>query len=264
MELIEDGSSLHERACTTDEAAQLMIGVLRGLQHAHEHGVVHRDLKPANIMVTGAGTPKICDFGLALDSRFTADRLTKAGDLAGTPHYMSPEQVVRRSNPVDHRTDIYSAGAVLYEMLGHRPPHEGQTSIEIFDKIRREVPRKLDRSVPAALAVICMKALRKDPDDRYQSAEDFAADLEHYLAGRPIHARPEAISRRALRIASRTPAMTAAVLGSLVVGGWLFAHYNQPYEGSPLYEQTLESLKEMKEQSLLLLPNDDGEDQNDQ
>jgi eukaryotic-like serine/threonine-protein kinase len=215
MELIEGSTSLQKQELTPRRAAEVMVQVCRGLQHSHAAGVIHRDIKPGNILLTPEGTPKIVDFGLAQDERFAVDRLTRTGELAGTLYYMSPEQVARRKQPITPLTDVYSAGAVFYELLMRRPPHDGQTSIQIFESIRDEVPRRIDKSIPIDLATICYKALRKSPTDRYASAGAMADDLERFLRGDAILAKPEGLSRRVLRYARR-PWMQLSAIGVLL------------------------------------------------
>jgi len=221
MELLPEGRSLRGRRFKVLEAAELMVQVCRGLEHSHAAGIVHRDIKPGNILLTADGTPKIADFGLAQDERFAVDRLTRTGELAGTPYYMSPEQVARRHAPIDSRTDVYSAGAVLYELLTNKPPHDGQTSLEVFAKIRDEIPRKLGNTVPRDLATICFKALRKLPDHRYQSAGQLADDLARFLRSEPILASREplwrSVRRQLDKPAAKWAALALAILGCM---GW--------------------------------------------
>lgn len=256
MELVPDGRSLRGVEVGPREAARLMVAVCRALEHAHRAGIVHRDVKPGNILLTPDGTPKLTDFGLALDERFSADRLTMTDEFAGTPHYMSPEQVKRRRAVVDKRTDIYSAGAVLYELLTHSPPHEGQSSVEVFNKILKDVPRRLGASVPRDLAVICFKALRKEPDHRYSSAAEMAADLERFLKREPILARPEPVWRVFVRRARKHPVASGAALASCVLIPAYFVFREPPYAGSPLQQQHLEFWESINEQLLERLPND--------
>lgn len=221
MEYVAGGRTLQGHSCEAREAARLIAAVCRGLAHSHERRVVHRDIKPSNILLTNDGVPKIADFGLAQDERFAIDRLTRTGELAGTPYYMSPEQVARRRAPITPATDVYSTGAVLYELLTQRPPHEGQTSMEVFEKIRDEVPRRLGPRVPKDLATICMQALRKVPEERYSSASAFAEDLERFLAGEPVAARGERAARRIRRVLRKPAAVwTLVVLLAALGTGW--------------------------------------------
>ena len=225
LELVPGGKSLAKHRCDPRGAARLTAAIARGLQHSHDAGVIHRDIKPGNVLLTEDGTPKVADFGLAQDERFAVDRLTRTGEVAGTPYYMSPEQVARRRAPITASTDIYSLGAVLYELLAQKPPHEGETSIEVFEKIRDEVPRRLGKDVPRDVATICFKALRKRPEDRYAAASDFADDLDRYLAGEPIHARPASLLERGRRVLHRprTLRVGAALLLFAGLGGLAIA-----------------------------------------
>jgi hypothetical protein len=160
------------------------------LEHAHERGVIHRDIKPGNILLDGRGRPYLIDFGLA---RFFEDvTLTNTGSLLGTPMYMSPEQVSGRIE-VDHRTDVYSLGLVMYEMLTLRRPIESPTREGVLRQVVTKplVPLSAqNRSVPAILEGVVHKATSKDPDERYQSAAEFAGDLARFLDGKAVVAGP--------------------------------------------------------------------------
>ena len=253
MELLPEGRSLRGLRFDVLEAAELIAQVCHGLQHSHDAGIVHRDIKPGNILLTADGTPKIADFGLAQDERFAVDRLTRTGELAGTPYYMSPEQVARRQTPIDRRTDVYSAGAVLYELLTNKPPHDGQTSLEVFAKIRDEIPRQLGKHVPSDIATICLKALRKSPAERYQSAAELAGDLERFLRSEPILAQPEPLRRRLMRGVKKHPMLTGITVATLVLGGLWFRNYETPYEGSVLQKNNLRRWEEHQQHYLELL-----------
>jgi hypothetical protein len=167
-----------------------------GLQHAHEQRVVHRDVKPSNLLLDEQGSIRIVDFGLARDE--AQGRITETGDLAGTPHYMSPEQARARGQRVDQRTDVYSLGVVLFELLTLRRPFEGRTSQEVLHNIlEREAPRirSLNARVPRDLEVICNTAMAKDLADRYLSAGELRDDLGRFLAHQAIRARPPSLWR---------------------------------------------------------------------
>jgi len=149
------------------EAAALMVEVADALSHAHHAGVIHRDIKPSNILITEEGRPKVTDFGLAKVEDALA--LSRTGDFAGTPYYMSPEQAASRRIGIDKRTDIFSLGVTFYELLALDRPFEGDTSQEVLRKILLDEPRdprKLCARVPRDLAVICLKAMEKKPDAR--------------------------------------------------------------------------------------------------
>jgi serine/threonine-protein kinase len=197
--------------------ASLLERAARGVHHAHERGIVHRDLKPANVLVAADGTPKIADFGIAqLAGRGTA--ITQSGVLLGTPVYMAPEQAEGRAADVSPRTDVYALGAILYEALAGRPPHDGDTTMEILRAIAQDdpvPPRLLRPGVPAELEIIALKALDKEPARRYATAADFADDLDRWLHGRTIVARRPSFLSRLLRRVRRHRA--SVTLGALVV-----------------------------------------------
>jgi WD40 repeat protein/serine/threonine protein kinase len=188
------------------------------LEHAHALGIVHRDVKPANLIVDEWGKLWVTDFGLARTA--TDAGLTMSGDLLGTLRYMSPEQALARHGLVDHRTDIYSLGATLYELLTGRPAVEGQDRQVILKRIADEEPRPpraLDRGVPADLETIVLKALAKEPAERYATAKDLADDLHRFLNDRPIVARRPSWLQRLRRRARRHQAAVAAAASTLAV-----------------------------------------------
>jgi serine/threonine-protein kinase len=194
---------------------------------AHEKGIVHRDLKPSNILVTASGEPKVADFGLAHLVDSTAE-LTKTGSSLGTPLYMSPEQVEGRSRDITLRTDVYSLGAILYEILTGRPPQVGETMMEIYGKIVRDdpvVPKTLNPDVAEEIQTVALKALEKNPQRRYPTARELADDLRRYLSGEPVLARPVSRSYRIYRAIRRSPlargvalALGIALLAAAAVG----------------------------------------------
>jgi serine/threonine protein kinase len=166
--------------------ALAFAGAAEGLQHAHSRGVVHRDLKPSNLILDQDGRLRILDFGLArLEGQ---ESLTQTGDFLGTVLYMSPEQAMARRIPVDHRTDVYSLGASLFETMLLRPPFEGKSHQETLSRIifnDPTSPRSEDPRVPEDLETIVLKCLRKDPGDRYGTAEALAQDLRRFARGDP-------------------------------------------------------------------------------
>lgn len=178
-------------------AARLVLQVARGLEHCHQLGITHRDIKPHNILLDEHGEPRIVDFGLARDDSQSA--LTRTGALAGTLQYMSPEQAQALGSAVDHRTDIYSLGAMLYELLALQPPFGDLAPADVLVAIRNRAPTPVELvnpRVPPALAAICAHALAKRPADRYATAAAFAADLERFLAGERVRApRPTFVYR---------------------------------------------------------------------
>jgi serine/threonine protein kinase/WD40 repeat protein len=186
------------------------------LAHAHGRGVVHRDIKPSNLLIEARGSIWVADFGLA---RQLADPgLTHPESLIGTPRYMSPEQ--SRSQPIDGRTDIYSLGATLYELLTLRPPFEGRSTAELIEQINRDdpvPPRRLDNRIPRDLETIVLKALSRRPGDRYADAEALAADLERFLNHEPVRARRIGPLGRTWRYARRHPALSSVTVGATAI-----------------------------------------------
>jgi eukaryotic-like serine/threonine-protein kinase len=175
-------------------AARLGMQAAEALEHAHQLGVVHRDVKPANLLVDEAGHLWVTDFGLAL--LWQEDRLTKTGDVVGTLHYMSPEQTSASRGVVDHRTDVYSLGATLYELLTGRPPFEAGFRPELLRQVLEDEPRRLRRlngAVPADLETIVLKCLAKAPAERYATAQELADDLRRFLDGEAVHAQPPSL-----------------------------------------------------------------------
>jgi len=188
------------------KAAQLVAKIARGVQHAHERGILHRDLKPGNILLDDAGEPYVCDFGLAKwinDDR----RLTITSAVLGTPHYIAPEQASGKGI-LTISADIYSLGAILYELLTGRPPFVGETVIDTLRQASECTPAKPSSIVsrtPRDLEVICLKSLEREPAARYRTAIALAEDLENWLAGRPIKARPVSAAEQLWRWARRNP-----------------------------------------------------------
>jgi hypothetical protein len=185
------------RALTIRQKVELMRKVILAAQFLHENQVIHRDLKPGNILVGPDLEPKLLDFGLALRVDDGGQRLTLAGEVMGTPSYFSPEQA-RAEGPLDARSDIFSLGAILYELLtGTVPFHAGTLAEQIQSICEKDpvLPRRINPHVAGDLQNICLKALDKDPSDRYGSAREMAADLERFLAGEAVLAAPRSYSR---------------------------------------------------------------------
>jgi serine/threonine protein kinase/Tfp pilus assembly protein PilF len=225
MEYVKGGSladRLRAGIPTPQETAQLLIPVARALDFAHKNNVVHRDMKPANILLDPQGVPKVTDFGIA--KRLTAESaLTLSGAIIGTPVYMAPEQARGTSRDVGAAADIYSLGAILYEMLAGRPPFlpdESDTSIMVRVATENPVPPAWHRpGLPRDLETICLKCLAKEPGERYPSAAAVADDLQHFLDDRPILARRVS---RLLPNGRRRLAWTAGIAALFALGIFLF------------------------------------------
>ncbi len=235
MEFLEGGNLAQKIAGQPQpgrQASEIVAALAGAIQVAHQNGIIHRDLKPANILLTADGTPKISDFGLA--RRFENDvHLTFSGTRMGTPSYMAPEQALGKRGLIGPAVDIYSLGAVLYEMLTGRPPFRAETARDTERQLLTEEavpPRRFSAAIPRDLETICLKCLEKNPQRRYETAEALAADLRRFERGEVIAARPASFLERALRSVRRHPTLAAALLFGLLmilaaVGGslWLIA-----------------------------------------
>lgn len=237
-------------------AAGLVRALTEAMDYAHRNGIVHRDLKPANILLAGqpdtpleACIPKITDFGVAklLDDDTGH---TRTGDILGTPHYMAPEQAVGDSAKVGPTADVYSLGAILYELLAGRAPFHGYDGAAVLIRITREDPARPSyyvRGLPRDLQTICMKCLEKMPGQRYASAAALADDLGRYLKNEPIQARPASMADRAFKWARRRPAW-AAVLGMtmalvLVAFAAMTVLWRQAVDHAAAQDELLSALK---------------------
>jgi serine/threonine protein kinase len=205
-------------------AAEWGIEAAEALEHAHQLGIVHRDVKPGNLMIDGQGKLWVTDFGLAQTA--AASELTMTGDLLGTLRYMSPEQALARRVVIDQRTDVYSLGVTLYELLALQPAITGNDQQELLRQIAFEEPRpprRLNKAIPTELETIVLKAMEKNPPDRYATAQELADDLRRFLEDRPIHARRPSLLQRARKWGRRhkplVGALAAVLLAVALLGG---------------------------------------------
>ena len=216
------GAVTTERSLTGREyfrsVTRLGIQAAEALDHAHQQGVLHRDIKPANLMLNAHGNLYITDFGLA---RIEGDAgMTMTGDIIGTLRYMAPEQALAKRVVVDHRADIYSLGVTLYEMLTLQPAFDAPDRQAMLKQIAFEEPaslRKINRSLPTELDTIVRKAIAKNPNDRYDSAQDLADDLQAFLEHKPIRAKPPTLLDRANKWSRRHKTVTWAAVIVLFV-----------------------------------------------
>jgi serine/threonine-protein kinase len=198
-------------------AARLVAAVARAVEHLHQQGIIHRDLKPSNILMDAEGRPYVTDFGLAIVFAVGAER-TATGVIAGTPSYMAPEQASGRRAEIGPATDVYSLGAILFELLTGKPPFKADNPLDTLLEVLGSdppTPRSLNPHAARGLERICLKCLAKDPAGRYPSAAALADDLDRFVRGDVLHARPPTLMQRCGAWTRRQPALASrlAVLG---------------------------------------------------
>ena len=223
------GDWLSDQQLTNREAAELTVKIAEALHHAHEQGVIHRDLKPANVMIDGQGEPHLMDFGLARREMGEVT-MTIDGQVLGTPAYMSPEQALGESHTADRRSDIYSLGVILFQLLTGDLPFRGNARMIMHKVIHNEAPspRTLNPNVHRDLETITLKCLEKEPGKRYRSSEDVVQELQRYLNGEPIGARPISRSERAVRWVKRhrvVSALSSIAFLAMLLGTWFSVYF---------------------------------------
>lgn len=241
-----------------EQTLRATIEIADALAYVHEHGVIHRDIKPKNILFDDKGVAHLADFGLAKDEE--ASSLSRTGDIAGTPHYLSPEQALAKRITIDHRTDIYSLGVVLYESLSLVKPFDGKTLEQILFAISFREPkwlRKIDPRIPRDVETVCHKAIEKNPNRRYATARQFADDLRHLLYHEAIDARPPTPVSRVLRVVRRhrvACALVACAAAAAAAGAWAQQVRGKREQAREAYgqlsEKAIEPLAERKMQEL--------------
>jgi serine/threonine protein kinase len=249
-------SSLNSGGAYFDTVARMMADVADALHHAHQQGVIHRDIKPSNLLLSTAGRLSVNDFGLA--RMLEQPGMTVTGEIVGTPLYMSPEQIAAGRVPLDHRTDVYSLGATLYELLTLQPPFEAERRDQLLAQIIQKEPRpprKVNSKVPVDLETICLKAMDKDPDRRYQTTGQMAEDLRRYVNRFAILARRASTVARLRKWVKRNPSLAAAltvVLVCLVAAGGLGfrAHLAERQRVQDLARHEAELLEEKRRGAL--------------
>lgn len=258
-----NGEALSERLAhgplAPREAAEFVRAMALAVQHAHERGVIHRDLKPANVLIDPAGQPRVTDFGLARQV-FHESSLTTTGQVLGTPEYMSPEQAAGYSDRVSEPADVYALGAVFYACLTGRPPFVADAAVATLQQVVASDPvsaSTLNSAVDIDLQTIVHKCLEKRPEDRYSSAREFAEDLQRFLTGVPILARPIGYSQRLWRMARRRPLVLALIASVLVavlsVAGLVF----QMSSGNPSDLQLTPEIAGQLVSEAASIPNDE-------
>lgn len=213
------GRLVRERPLPAERAAKYVHDVAAAIQFAHDRGVLHRDLKPSNVLIDAEDRPQITDFGLAKRAHSRSD-LTDTGQVVGTPSYMPPEQAWPGTGEIGPASDVYSLGAILYELLTGRPPFRAATVMDTLMQVldtEPASPRLLNNKVPRDLETICLKCLAKDPQRRYRTARELQEELDRFLTGQPIKARPINVAARLARWSRRNPVAAGLIASSLIL-----------------------------------------------
>lgn len=214
-------SQLKQLRSDPERTAKLILKITEAVGHAHQQNIIHRDIKPSNILIDSCGEPFLADFGLAHRMREN-DGLTATGQILGTPAYMPPEQASGRAKKLTTSVDIYALGAVLYATVTGQPPFSGPTPFDVLIQVidrQPPRPRQVNRQCPRPLELICLKAMAKQPEERYATAADLASDLRKFLRGEVISFPSPTISQRAITWWRREPILVShlCALGSIVV-----------------------------------------------
>lgn len=226
MKFVEGGSlAEHRERIRKDprKVADFVSKVARAVHHAHQRGILHRDIKPANILLDENDNPLLTDLGLA-KSTTEGSAITQTGAVVGTPSYMSPEQA-QSGQAVTTAADVYSIGAILYELLAGRPPHQGRSAVETVMQVMQEAiepPRSINGNIDRDLELICLKCLERLPENRYESANDLGHDLERWLHGEPISVRPPSVQAKVLQWVRRNQGLMYAIFAMLAGLGFSF------------------------------------------
>ncbi|MDX1926984.1 MAG: serine/threonine-protein kinase [Pirellulaceae bacterium] len=245
MKFIEGGSlaqHIEKLRSNKHKLVEFVAKIAEAVHHAHQRGILHRDIKPANIMLDEAENPLLTDLGLAKNTANDSN-LTQTGVLVGTPSYMPPEQAESGSS-LTTAVDIYSTGAILYELLTGKPPHTGTSPVETILRVLNDPirpPRSLDKSIEPDLELICMKCLERDPQARYSSAASLAADLRNWLDGEPISVKPPTLFAQIANRMRRNQGLVYAILVALtgsVLSLPLMLSLLTLWSGQDLYAQT--------------------------
>jgi len=225
MQFVEGNDLAHrcrQRPFSPEESAHCILAVTRAVAYLHERDIVHRDLKPSNILLDDTGWPYVTDFGL-VKMLTGSNHATSTGAIVGTPSYMAPEQAAGRNAEVGPLSDVYSLGAILYELLTGRPPFSEASPFDTLVQVLEgepALPRTLNPKVPRELELICLKAMSKSPERRYQSAAALADDLDRFLRGDSVSARPQSLRQKVARWARQEPGLASRLVvlaaGSLI------------------------------------------------
>ncbi len=221
------GAIVQDGPLSAQVAARYVKIIAEAIHFAHQRGTLHRDLKPQNVLIDEADQPRITDFGLAKIAKDDSN-LTHTGTVMGSPSYMSPEQAAGRVGDIGPASDVYSLGATLYELLTGRPPFRGATAMAtLYDVMETEpvAPRRLEADIPVDLETICLKCLEKAPSARYPTARALAEELDRFLKGEPIHARPASMVRKTVNWGRRHPGALAALAALVMVGLSIGVYY---------------------------------------